>query len=194
MACTITNRATELVRELKRSDWIPKYNVQITEWADGKEEGINAVLDEMDDTMEKIIDIYVGMEEVAGEMPESAEGQVDEFDFWNGCPDGVEKKNKSSADIIQFSTFIIVLSITINDVCLPICSYFKFPITHRKHRLNKIRDYRWEKGSLLSDNAQSLLSKGEIQFFQKYDDLLSSYMQRSGFDLTSVCIVFMVYL
>ncbi len=56
----------------------------------------------------------------------------------------------------------------------------------RKHRLGKIRDYRWEKGNLLSDDAQSLLSKGEIQFFQKYDDLLSSYMQRSGFDLTSV--------
>ena len=28
MAYTLSNRATELIKELKRSDWIPKYNVQ----------------------------------------------------------------------------------------------------------------------------------------------------------------------
>ena len=60
------------------------------------------MLDEMDDTMEKIVDIYVGMEEVAGEMPESEEGQVDELGFWNVYSDGVERRNKSSADITQF--------------------------------------------------------------------------------------------
>lgn len=27
MAYTLSNRATELIKELKRSDWIPKYNV-----------------------------------------------------------------------------------------------------------------------------------------------------------------------
>ena len=52
--------------------------------------------------MEKIVDIYVGMEEVTGEMPESEEGQVDELHFWNVHSDGVEKKNKLSADITQF--------------------------------------------------------------------------------------------
>ena len=102
MAYTITNRATELIKELKRSDWVPKYNVLASDWTDGQEEGINAVLDEMDDTMEKIVDIYVGMEEVTGEMPESEEGQVDELHFWNVHSDGVEKKNKLSADITQF--------------------------------------------------------------------------------------------
>ncbi len=102
MAYTITNRATELIKELKRSDWVPKYNVLTSDWTDGQEEGINAVLDEMDDTMEKIVDIYVGMEEVTGEMPESEEGQVDELHFWNVHSDGVEKKNKLSADITQF--------------------------------------------------------------------------------------------
>lgn len=102
MAYTITNRATELIKELKRSDWVPKYNVLASDWTDGQEEGINAVLDEMDDTMEKIVDIYVGMEEVAGEVPESEEGQVDELGFWNVYSDGVERRNKSSADITQF--------------------------------------------------------------------------------------------
>ena len=102
MAYTITNRATELIKELKRSDWVPKYNVLTSDWTDGQEEGINAVLDEMDDTMEKIVAIYVGMEEVTGEMPESEEGQVDELHFWNVHSDGVEKKNKLSADITQF--------------------------------------------------------------------------------------------
>ena len=28
MAYTLSNRATELIKELKRSDWIPKYNVK----------------------------------------------------------------------------------------------------------------------------------------------------------------------
>lgn len=27
MAYSLSNRATELIKELKRSDWIPKYNV-----------------------------------------------------------------------------------------------------------------------------------------------------------------------
>ena len=102
MAYTITNRATELIKELKRSDWVPKYNVLASDWTDGQEEGINAVLDEMDDTMEKIEDIYLGMDEAAGEKPESEEGQVDEVGFWNVYSDGVEKRNKLSADITQF--------------------------------------------------------------------------------------------
>ncbi|KAM7453204.1 hypothetical protein BLSTO_06053 [Blastocystis sp. subtype 1] len=164
MAYTITNRATELIKELKRSDWVPKYNVLTSDWTDGQEEGINAVLDEMDDTMEKIVDIYVGMEEVTGEMPESEEGQVDE-----------EKEQIISG----YNTILNIHH----------CAFYhdkRCLLAYLKHRLGKIRDYRWEKGNLLSDDAQSLLSKGEIQFFQKYDDLLSSYMQRSGFDLTSV--------
>lgn len=122
MAYTITNRATELIKELKRSDWVPKYNVLASDWTDGQEEGINAVLDEMDDTMEKIVDIYVGMEEVAGEMPESEEGQVDELGFWNVYSDGVEKRNKLSADITQFSTSTIARFITIKDAYWRTCT------------------------------------------------------------------------
>ena len=57
---------------------------------------------------------------------------------------------------------------------------------YRKHRLDKIRDYRWEKGNILSDDTASLLSKSELNFFHQYDQALNSYMQRSGFDLTSV--------
>lgn len=59
-------------------------------------------------------------------------------------------------------------------------------LIYRKHRLDKIRDYRWEKGNILSDDTASLLSKSELNFFHQYDQALNSYMQRSGFDLTSV--------
>lgn len=75
---------------------------------------------------------------------------------------------------------------TTSDACLRICTYVLVVVICRKHRLGKIREYRWDKGTLLSDDVQSLLSKGELQFFQKYDELLSSYMQRTGFDLTAV--------
>ena len=71
MAYTINNRATELIKELKRSDWIPKYNVWDSFRCDGKEDGIITVLDEMDNTMEKIIDTYMEMEEAASEMPDA---------------------------------------------------------------------------------------------------------------------------
>ena len=73
MAYTINNRATELIKELKRSDWIPKYNVWDSFRCDGKEDGINTVLDEMDNTMEKIIDTYMEMEEAASEIPDAGD-------------------------------------------------------------------------------------------------------------------------
>ena len=59
-------------------------------------------------------------------------------------------------------------------------------LTYRQHRLNKIRDYRWEKGNILSKDAESLLSKNEVKYFQNYDQILNTYMQRTGFNLTAV--------
>lgn len=56
----------------------------------------------------------------------------------------------------------------------------------RKHRLTKIREYRWAVGQLNSEDVLSLMSKGEIKFYQDYDQLLGTYMQNSGFDLTAV--------
>lgn len=70
-------------------------------------------------------------------------------------------------------------------LCLFVFSRF-LSLIYRKHRLDKIRDYRWEKGNILSDDTASLLSKSELNFFHQYDQALNSYMQRSGFDLTSV--------
>ena len=98
----------------------------------------------------------------------------------------VEKRSKRLTDSTQYSTFTTVGSTTTSDACLPTCPFVFAVVKIRKHRLGTIREYRWDKGTLLSDDAQSLLSKGELQFFQKYDELLSSYMQRTGFDLTAV--------
>lgn len=47
------------------------YNVQ--------EDGVNTVLDEMDQLMEEILNTYQGMEEIATEMPGEEEGTVDPF-------------------------------------------------------------------------------------------------------------------
>ena len=53
------------------------------------------------------------------------------------------------------------------------------------HRLNKLREYRWRKGELNAKEVSTLMSKEETKYFQEYDQLLNSYMQSSGFDLTA---------
>ena len=58
----------------------------------------------------------------------------------------------------------------------------------RKERLDRIREKRWEKGNVLTEQEQSLMSKEEVNYFQQYDSLLSSYMQHTGFDLSAVFI------
>lgn len=56
----------------------------------------------------------------------------------------------------------------------------------RKQRLDKIREHRWENGNQLSEKERNIMSKEEVKFFQQYDHILNSYMQRTGFDLTAV--------
>ena len=74
--------------------------------------------------------------------------------------------------------------------CIYAYLYNLFVCLHnRKHRLNKIREYRWAVGQLNSEDIVSLMSKGEIRFYQDYDQLLGTYMQNSGFDLTAVCVI-----
>lgn len=44
-----------------------------------QEDGVNTVLDEMDQLMEEILNTYQGMEEIATEMPGEEEGTLDPF-------------------------------------------------------------------------------------------------------------------
>ncbi len=53
------------------------------------------------------------------------------------------------------------------------------------NRLTKIRDYRWEVGSVLPPDFKLCLCEQEVQWFNSYNRSLASYMRRiGGIDLT----------
>lgn len=68
MSYTLANRATELLRELKRSDWIPKYNVQVIVSFYAQEDGINTVFEEMDRLMETMLVMFDKMSAISTEF------------------------------------------------------------------------------------------------------------------------------
>ncbi|KAK8807489.1 DNA replication complex gins protein PSF1 [Blastocystis sp. subtype 4] len=150
MAYSLSNKATDLLKELKRSEWIPKYN----------EDGINTVFDEMDRLMERILIMYDKMQTYTSELSEGNDAEEKE-EIING------------------------LNIMLN---IHHCTFYhdkRCIYAYLKHRLTKIREYRWAVGQLNSEDVLSLMSKGEIKFYQDYDQLLGTYMQNSGFDLTA---------
>lgn len=81
------------------------------------------------------------------------------------------------------------LSIIPNAACSLICTFSFRVFLYRKERLDRIRQKRWAKGNVLTEQEQSLMSKEEVNYFQQYDSLLSSYMQHTGFDLSAVVFI-----
>ena len=59
-------------------------------------------------------------------------------------------------------------------------------LMRRKHRLDKIRECLWAKGPLNTPEAQSVMSKGESKYHQDYNQLLNTYIDDCGFDITAV--------
>lgn len=55
------------------------------------------------------------------------------------------------------------------------------------HRLERIRDLRWEAGPVIPESFinQDKLSSREREYFGKYSDILTQYNQFLGFDVTS---------
>ena len=81
------------------------------------------------------------------------------------------------------------LSIIPSVACSLICTFSFRVFLCRKERLDRIRQKRWAKGNVLTEQEQSLMSKEEVNYFQQYDSLLSSYMQHTGFDLSAVVFI-----
>ncbi len=53
------------------------------------------------------------------------------------------------------------------------------------NRLTKIRDFRWEVGSVLPPDFKLCLCEQEVQWFNRYNRTLANYMRRiGGIDLT----------
>ena len=54
------------------------------------------------------------------------------------------------------------------------------------HRLGKIRQLRWESGTVLPESVQQeTLSDQERTYFDKYSNIISDYNQIMGIDLTA---------
>ncbi|XP_048585920.1 DNA replication complex GINS protein PSF1 isoform X2 [Nematostella vectensis] len=52
------------------------------------------------------------------------------------------------------------------------------------NRMNRIKNLRWEFGSVLPDDIKYNLSEQEVQWFTKYNKSLANYMRTTGLDLT----------
>jgi len=61
---------------------------------------------------------------------------------------------------------------------LPPSLFLQFhPPSKRQHRLDKVRELRWETGgAVIPTHLQRKLSAKESEFFASYDKLLSEYM------------------
>jgi GINS complex subunit 1 len=46
--------------------------------------------------------------------------------------------------------------------------------------LERIRDLRWVKGSVLSESDQLNMTDNEIEYFTKYNKILANYMRNAG--------------
>ncbi|OQR87961.1 DNA replication complex GINS protein PSF1 [Achlya hypogyna] len=53
------------------------------------------------------------------------------------------------------------------------------------HRVNKIKELRWQTGSVVPDHLAPALCPREMQFFHNYDQLLTGYMAGFGMDLAA---------
>ena len=52
------------------------------------------------------------------------------------------------------------------------------------NRMEKVRDMRWDFGSVLPDDIKSSLNENEIGWFSRYNRSLAKYMKNVGIDLT----------
>jgi GINS complex subunit 1 len=55
-------------------------------------------------------------------------------------------------------------------------------LNERSARLERIRDLRWIKGSVLPEADQNNMTEQETQYFTDYNKLLASYMREIGID------------
>jgi len=55
-----------------------------------------------------------------------------------------------------------------------------FLLSRRFSRLERIRDLRWTKGSVLPESDQLNMTDHELDFFSDYNKILASYMQTVG--------------
>eukprot|EP00937_MAST-01D_sp_MAST-1D-sp2_P005330 g5330.t1 len=58
-------------------------------------------------------------------------------------------------------------------------------LAYLQHRLERVKQLRWETGPVVPEHLQRLLSGKEVEFFGAYDRALSGYMASFDMDLTA---------
>ncbi|KDO21427.1 hypothetical protein SPRG_12434 [Saprolegnia parasitica CBS 223.65] len=58
-------------------------------------------------------------------------------------------------------------------------------LAYINHRVNKIKELRWQTGSVVPEHLAPALHAREVQFFHGYDQLLTDYMSSFGIDLAA---------
>jgi GINS complex subunit 1 len=133
-------RGSELLRNLRRSDWLPKYD----------DDSLRTIFAEVEEAMDKY----------------HRESQSN---------DTLLASDLASDD--WFKIQYRVSTIRRNGT---------FLYSYLENRLEKLRNLRWDSGSVLPENIQqlSLLSYNEIDFFSRYGEILNDYNEDTDFDIT----------
>jgi GINS complex subunit 1 len=150
-------RGRELLVELQRSDWLPKFD----------EESVRGTINEMFDLFKRTD----GMQRLGKSRKDAAreDGSYDERDDmklnWGDFlsnPEKVESVYYVSC-LKRNSTYLL--------------SYFL-------HRCSKIRNLRWDAGPVVPEHIQrDTLSGRELEYFHKYSEHLQAYNDGLGLDL-----------
>ena len=57
--------------------------------------------------------------------------------------------------------------------------------SYNRHRLDKIRNLRWEIGPVLPNSIETELSYKENEYYTQYNQLIDEYNEEFGFDITT---------
>ncbi|TDH70726.1 hypothetical protein CCR75_004228 [Bremia lactucae] len=172
---TLNANSRELLRELKRSEWLPPYNVIF----------INAkVIIEIaqEDLVRQVVEEFLLLEkEITRKMTYCV----------LFCPKNIIKlpidcffciANRTFEDVFPEHT-AVQCGLVVNHQCL--LRNKRCLIAYIHYRMKKIKALRWEIGTIIPAQLAENLSQNETQFLNKYDQLLTDYMANFELDLSS---------
>ena len=139
MSFTHGRLAADMLKELKRSDWLPPFNTS----------SMRKVTEEITALHDEIVRIIEGLK------AQGIEGQIGDASV-------------SCALVIQNAAILR------NKRCL---------LAYMNHRMNVVKNLRWETGNVIPPELKNLLDNREVAFFSAYDKNVTAYMQMCGVDL-----------
>jgi GINS complex subunit 1 len=154
---TYCQRGRELLVELQRSDWLPKYD----------EEGTRGTINEIFDLFKRMDDMR-RMKDARTEAARENEGYDDGDEMRPSGDRGEDFSDPEKVELVYYLS------------CLQRNS--KYLLSYFLHRCSKIRNLRWDAGPVVPERIQrDTLSGRELEYFHKYSEHLQAY--NDGLDL-----------